>query len=106
MGEETTVLWAENIQFLAKKKGLKLSDISKELDIPTSFYSRARKGDTAANAYTLDKIAGFLGVTVDALLHYDFAGMTPNEILIVEFLQQVIRKTNEILTKGGKCICR
>ena len=88
------VVWAENISYLAKESGIKLMELAEEAGVAVSFFSRARKGDSRADAKVLSKMALKLGVSLDTLMNCDLTAMTPNERLVLNFLDKVIIDAN------------
>lgn len=91
--EGKRVIWAENIQFLARERGIKLMDLAKDADVTVSFFSRARKGETRADADVLSTIADLLGVSLDLLLKCDLSAMGKSDVLLVNSLEKLTRDT-------------
>ena len=94
MAENDKVVWAENISYLAKERGIKLMDLAEEAGVALSFFSRARKGDSRADANVLTRIAERLGISLDTLMKCDLTAMTENERLVMNFIDKVILDTN------------
>lgn len=90
---EERVIWAENITYLAKEKGIKLMDLAKDVDVTVSFFSRARKGDSRADAVVLSNIAERLGVSLDLLMKVDLSAMGESEKLIAKSLNKMLQDT-------------
>ena len=91
----TKVVWADNITFLAKEKKIKLMDLAEKAGIAGSFFSRARKGDSRADADVLMKIADELGVSLDILMKCDMTALNKNERIILNTIYKVTQETLE-----------
>ena len=94
----------DNIYYLAREKGLKISDIEnikitegdeeKNLFSP-GYFSRLQKSDTptAIGADKLKKIADKLETTMDMLVNFDYTGNTPTENLVANFIKKLVSDT-------------
>ena len=91
--KDTKVIWAENITYRAKEKKIKLMDLAEKVGVAGSFFSRARKGDSRADAEVLMKIADELGVSLDVLMKCDMTALGKNEQLILDTIYKVTQET-------------
>lgn len=86
----------DNIYLLAKEKNLKIGeDLEKPTGASIGYLSRFR-GENPPNAPKLEYIApmaDLLGVTIDSLLHTDYAALPKGEKYLLTVLDQLIART-------------
>lgn len=84
-----------NIRFLAKAKGINLGDLETGAGVSAGYLSRLSKEDSKSSPSieVLSSIAEKLGVSIDGLVGYDYAGMSPTERYIIDFLEKLVDST-------------
>jgi transcriptional regulator with XRE-family HTH domain len=84
-----------NIYFLAKEQGKKIGDIEKQAGMSAGYISRINKDDNNTNPGVefLTSVASELGVSLDALINYDFEALSPTQAYLVNFLEELIVRT-------------
>lgn len=88
-------LCISNIYFLARKKGLKLGDMERQAGVSTGYISRLNKEDnsTIPGVDFVEAIARMLGVTVDALINYDYENLSPTEEYLITVIEKMTAQT-------------
>lgn len=90
--------FVENVVFLAKKQGMKIGELEKELGLRAGYLARKRQNETDIPLRIVCHISSIFDCTVDDLLNRDFV----KEAKIAE-LQQAVQKLNkEIEELGGE----
>lgn len=87
----------DNIYFLAKQKGKKIGELEELANVSTGYLSRANKEDSTSKL-TIDLIAAIaqaLEVSIDKLVSYDLAALSPNEQRIIAFIEKLGHDTEE-----------
>lgn len=86
-----------NIMFLAERKKIKIGFLEKEANCSAGYLSRVSSGDIVAvpPVEKLEKIANLLEVSIDTLINIDVQMVTPNELLVSEFIYRVKSQTKE-----------
>lgn len=84
-----------NIYFLAKDQGKKIGDIEKRAGVSAGYISRLNKEESNTNPGIefLAAMATDLGVSLDALINYDFEAITPTESYIIKFVERLLGQT-------------
>ena len=84
--------FVNNVQKLAKDKGLKIGDIEKTLSLSQGYLSRINKSSSRVmpNIDMIARIAQMLGTTIDALLFVDLTAASPSDEYMVSFLRQLV----------------
>lgn len=84
-----------NIRFLAKAKGINLGDLETGAGVSAGYLSRLSKEDSKSSPSieVLSSIAEKLGVSIDGLVGYNYAGMSPTERYIIDFLEKLVDTT-------------
>ena len=84
-----------NIRYLAKAKGINLGDLETGAGVSAGYLSRIGKEDnkSSPSIEVLTSIADKLGVSLDGLVGFDYAGLTPTERYIIDFIEKLITET-------------
>lgn len=84
-----------NIYFLVKDKGKKIGDIEKLAGVSAGYISRLNKEDNSTNPGIefLEATAKELGVSLDALINYDFESITSTEAYILKVVEKLLHQT-------------
>ena len=84
-----------NIYFLAKEKNIKIGDLETKANVSAGYLSRINKDDNETNPgiELLLTAAEELGVSLDALLTYEFEKQTPTEIYLLKFIEKMTKDT-------------
>ncbi len=84
-----------NIKFLAKAKGINLGDLETGAGVSAGYLSRLSKEDSKSSPSIemLTSVARKLGVSLDGLISYDYAGMSATERYIIDFIEKLISGT-------------
>jgi len=69
-----------NIKKIREQKGLMQKEIAAVAGMHPANYNKVEKGEREPSIDALDKIAKFVGLTIDQLIHYE--GDIPSEITI------------------------
>jgi len=86
----------DNISFLLKEKGKKIGELESECGVSAGYISRTAKDNSAKPGIDfVVNAATALGVTVDTLLNYDLASLTPTERYIASFIAKLKVATND-----------
>lgn len=89
-------LLGKNIKFLATQKGIKVGDIETEAGVSAGYLSRLANEDNKNNFPIMDLIfliSNKLDVSVNTLLSVDLSNLTPNEILLSQFVDKLSKDT-------------
>ena len=89
-------LLGKNIKFLATQKGIKVGDIETEAGVSAGYLSRLANEDNKNNFPIMDLIfliSNKLDVSVNTLLSVDLSSLTPNEILLSQFVDKLSKDT-------------
>lgn len=88
-------LLISNIYFLVKEKGLKLGEVEKDAGVTPGYVSRLNKEERNAKPSIefLMGVSSILGVSMDALLTYNFEALTPTEAYVLRFVEKLISDT-------------
>lgn len=80
-----------NIYYLAKKQGKRIGDVEKAAGVSSGYISKLNREDNTSvpGIEFLEGVANEFGVTVDTLINYDLADMTPTEHYIIDFLTKL-----------------
>lgn len=84
-----------NIRFLAKAKGINLGDLETGAGVSAGYLSRISKEDSRSSP-SIEVLSSFsekLGVSIDGLVGYDYAGMSPTERYIIDFIERLVDGT-------------
>ncbi len=87
----------KNIRELANKKNVRLGQIEREAGCQAGYMSRLEKLDNTTDP-TVEFVvtaAKELEVTIDLLIYSDFTDMTPTEIYVSKFIEQLIKDTRK-----------
>lgn len=87
-----------NIYYLAEKNGLKIKDIEKEASLSNGYLSKIKKKSSNISDFSLiklDKISCLLNVTIDLLLNEELNSINPNDLYVINFLEQLINDTQK-----------
>jgi transcriptional regulator with XRE-family HTH domain len=71
----------KNIKKIREQKGLKQKEVALVADMQASNYSKIENGQRDVSVEALYKIAQFLGMTVDEIIHYEVA-KTPAHVKV------------------------
>ena len=84
-----------NIRYLAKSKGINLGDLETGAGVSAGYLSRIGKEDnkSSPSIEVLTSIADKLGVSLDGLVGFDYAGMSPTERYIIDFIEKLASQT-------------
>lgn len=84
-----------NIYFLAKEKNIKIGDLETAAGVSTGYLSRINKEDNETNPSVelLIAVASELGVSLDALINYEFDKQTSTEIYLLKFVEKLTQDT-------------
>ena len=88
-------LCLNNIRYLAKSKGINLGDLETGAGVSAGYLSRIGKEDnkSSPSIEVLSSIADKLGVSLDSLIGYDYAGMAPTERYVIAFIEKLASET-------------
>ena len=86
-----------NINFLIKRKNIKIGELETELGVSTGYLSRLSKSDndTVPNIDLIWKVAQKLEVSIDSLVGGDFDSSNDNLLFIINFLHSLIEDTDQ-----------
>ena len=87
----------DNIYFLAKQKGKKIGELEELAGVSTGYLSRANKEDSTSKL-TIDLIAAIaqtLEMSIDRLVRYDLAALSPNERKVIDFIEKLDKDTEK-----------
>ena len=86
-----------NINNLIAKKKLKKNEVETNSGVSVGYLSRLAKpdNDSMPSVDFVWRVARELGVTMDALIDYDFTNHNEEQLLITNFIQELSRKTDE-----------
>lgn len=84
-----------NIHYFMKKKDIKVQDLEKGADVSKGYISRlsAEGNHTVPSIDVISSFADILGVTIDALLKYDFSKFTDTEQSVLQFINKLVIDT-------------
>ena len=84
-----------NIYLLAKKNGVRISDLESAAGLSSGYLSKLRSEDNNSipSVEALNGIAKKLGVSVDSLINVDFNALSPDEEYTICFIDSLIQKT-------------
>lgn len=85
----------DTIYALAKKKNIKIGDLEEAGGVSKGYLSRINKEDSTSSPSIelLDSISRKLGVGIDFLVNYAHDTLTPNEQLVYQFIDKLMRMT-------------
>ena len=87
-------LMMDNIWALLKRKGMKVGELESRANVSTGYLSRLTKDENSKPSVELVvKIAGILGVSLDALLYYDLRNQYFEERYFDNFLVKLYMDT-------------
>lgn len=86
-----------NIYYLAKENGVKIGELEAVCNVSTGYISRLRQEENATQPSIEFIVAAAkrLGVSVDALIYFDYTAATETEKYLQSFLEKVIHDTQE-----------
>lgn len=95
MNDFNKSLLINNINFLMKRKGLKIGDVEKQLGVSAGYFSRiCKEGNTTLPGIDfLYKLGNIIDAPLDALITVDYSALTPDENRILEFINVLLNKT-------------
>lgn len=85
-----------NIDFLLKRKEIKIGELESFVGVSTGYFSRIRNSDsdeTCPNIDVLTMTANKLDCSLVGLLYSDFAALTDTELFIIDSINNIIKKT-------------
>jgi len=84
-----------NIYFLAKEKNIKIGDLESTAGVSAGYLSRINKEDNETNPSVelLIAVAHELGVSLDALINYEFDKQTATEVYLLQFIEKLTYDT-------------
>ena len=87
----------KNINFLIKRKNMKIGELEAELGVSTGYLSRISKhdNDSIPNIDLIWKVAQKLEVSIDSLVGGEFESSNDNLLFIVNFLHSLIEDTDQ-----------
>lgn len=96
MNDFNKSLLINNINFLMKRKGLKIGDVEKQIGVSAGYFSRiCKEGNTTLPGIDfLYKLGNIIDAPLDALITVDYCALTPDENRILEFINVLLNKTN------------
>lgn len=91
-----------NIEYLLKKKGIKIGDFETSCGVSVGYLSRLKgndKNDVSPSAEVLLQFSKLLDTSITLLLLSNFSALTETEIFVSNFLEKLIQRTekNELL---------
>lgn len=91
------ILCLNNIRHLAKAKNINIGELESAAGVSTGYLSRLSKEDSKAtpSIEVLAIMASKLGVSIDGLISCDYSGLSSTEKYVMNFIETVIRRTNE-----------
>lgn len=86
----------DNINILIKDKSLKIGELEVKVGVSVGYLSRLGKSEneTVPNIDFIWKLSHELGVSIDALLNYDFSKSNDNLLYLCSFIQRLIKDTD------------
>ena len=86
-----------NIYYLAKQKGIKISELESAAKVSPGYISRIKKetNKTAPNVEFVANIANELEMSIDTLITHPLDSKTPTELLMIRFIDALIKQTTE-----------
>lgn len=86
-----------NINILIAIKKLKKNEVETNSGVSVGYLSRLAKpdNDTVPSVDFVWRVARELGVTMDALIDYDFTKLNEEQLLITNFINELARKTDK-----------
>ena len=98
-------LFLDNVYYLARKNDIKISELERSARVSPGYISRINKEANRASPSIefFLSIAKCLNVNVDTLLHYPLNTKTPTELLIIKFIDALIKQTSfeEVVWKSN-----
>lgn len=86
----------DNISYLLKKRDMKIGELETQVGVSLGYISRTSKeGNTKPGIDFIVNTAKVLGVSIDTLLRVNLSGLTPNEMYLIDFLEKLVRDTQE-----------
>ena len=85
----------ENTKALAKLRGIKISDVEKQIGVSTGYLSKTSKCLTVEKIY---RIATVFGVTIDSLIKEDYAEICKERFAEYD-LQEAVKAAKEVITE-------
>lgn len=85
-----------NIDFLLKRKGVKIGELENFVNVSTGYFSRIRNSEsdeTCPNIDVLAMTAVKLDCSLAGLLYSDYAALSDTELFIIDSINNVIKKT-------------
>ena len=85
-----------NIYTIAERKGIAVKDIEKAADLSVGYLSRLKRenGGDKLSIKNLLAISRALRTELDTLVYCDVAGMTDAELLVVDFINNLTKRTD------------
>lgn len=90
-------IFIDNIYYLAKANYIKISDLETFAGVSKGYLSRLRKDPkkTTPSIVFISSVANRLQVSIDTLISHPLNSKTSTELLIIKFIDALIRQTNE-----------
>lgn len=85
-----------NIDFLIKRKGVKIGELESFVNVSTGYFSRIRNSESNETCPSIDVLA-MTAVKLDCslvgILYSDYAALSETELFIVDSINNIIKKT-------------
>ena len=86
----------ENIQFLAKNKGIKIGELEKKAGVTVGYLSRFLNSESSVPKLdVIYTIANELGVNIDSLLSDEYISLNETDLYMVSTIYSLVKKTKE-----------
>lgn len=89
-------IFFENLNYLAKSKGIRLGDLEKACSVSPGYFSRIGNSEDQTkmpNLYCITRVAEKLNVSIDSLVLNNYASLNETELFIVKMIEKIIKRT-------------